>query len=1100
MVDEIGKDMMSRGYRLLTRVMSCDKLINANNIISDLKIYTNGKLYFDSSIVTKVNNTCSYPWIPFSNSCYLMVKQKKTWRDAQLHCERLSSSLLVIDEDDEFDFIAHNVSDNSMSSWVSFRYFNNSWRWSSGHELQEFRYFTINDLCNRMLPIRKRDLLCGCLKREKRGKLCMTVEECNDIQEAFICEKVVNPCLKYKPCGDGSTCVNTIVGYRCLCTHLWLGPNCRDAKSKRVQMIIAFILMIIAFFTPLSYKFAKRFCRSNGYEIIRYNGRQCSNCFASYNDDTNKPCSKYVRTTWQHNSSPLFIHSQVETISSLQRTATTKSLAICNQPVYSKLFETSSRDPYEFSKPSVSSKNRVSSMLSYLTILLSITLCLLSILIPLSIHSIQMHDASWQVNFSSPAAIARKTNTTKPSYKLDSQCHTIRSYKWQNSALLPISVIYSLCFIYVRRLTDKGSSRLSILPLDLFNRTHRFLNAAIFGLLTTEVLAIMEDAIQEVSNSQKYGILVTFCKKLTLVILIGMRRYPQLLSVGIDIPLVQLMAAFYSICDLLLYSVANLLCPSPIIRTRLKLAYGGADGHIWPIMLLSLICNCCQYVFASFVPAYFIIQFITRRQRLHQQHQWLKKQRSGVEHSSQSDNDYKAVKTTLLQQHSSEIQYTKDLLKMNIRRCSYYNSNVDLNKSLLRRLLGNHSKNCNRSSFGFSSKILSAYCIAFTLILNLTIKTCLYSALLVEEKVETMNNQDIILLTEQAINKYHLSLNRRLCICSIVSMLIFSVQIYYGLQRMQSHFLDAYKGRYDDIPPLGNFTASEIIEKSAHYAGYVVGYATWGYFILFKTVFFVSIVLQSLLSLNVYWLSKLFNYCVPLLLMYALKSTAIGLMSKFLFLSPADRPQIVLQCPYFFGSFSYFNLIFDCFLGMLSCWLRLLRSILTALLFMGRMDYSFMGRSLERLDHSYASYVAQIHLEVQHSHPILMAFVHLLLLDNDSKHHDQSVADCRKFSTFCKDRACKRRIRIRWFLAYTLIRNPGMKHYRKHMSSELKFRIKNMGRSPLSVGQTQLNQNDVYAVNRNQSGFVYLPPRDNLFKYDFFAGNKLYDHDCLKYY
>jgi hypothetical protein len=52
---------------------------------------------------------------------------------------------------------------------------------------------------------------------------------------------------------------------------------------------------------------------------------------------------------------------------------------------------------------------------------------------------------------------------------------------------------------------------------------------------------------------------------------------------------------------------------------------------------------------------------------------------------------------------------------------------------------------------------------------------------------------------------------------------------------------------------------------------------------------------------------------------------------------------------------------------------------------MGRLDYSFMGRNLERLDQGYATYVTFIHMEIIHGHPILGKI--LFLCRNNTLHN-----------------------------------------------------------------------------------------------------------------
>lgn len=51
-----------------------------------------------------------------------------------------------------------------------------------------------------------------------------------------------------------------------------------------------------------------------------------------------------------------------------------------------------------------------------------------------------------------------------------------------------------------------------------------------------------------------------------------------------------------------------------------------------------------------------------------------------------------------------------------------------------------------------------------------------------------------------------------------------------------------------------------------------------------------------------------------------------------------------------FFVFAYFNFFFDCFLGIVSCALRISKASFAALIFLPRLDYCIFGRTLEKVD------------------------------------------------------------------------------------------------------------------------------------------------------
>ena len=125
--------------------------------------------------------------------------------------------------------------------------------------------------------------------------------------------------------------------------------------------------------------------------------------------------------------------------------------------------------------------------------------------------------------------------------------------------------------------------------------------------------------------------------------------------------------------------------------------------------------------------------------------------------------------------------------------------------------------------------------------------------------------------------------------------------------------------------------------------------------------------------------------------------------------------------------FTYFNFFFDCFLGIISCGFRFLKSWLITFIFLPRLDYCTFGRSLEKLDSAFIPYVSFIHMECLHTHPVLIYFCSII--NEQINKRDQYLQISKRDMYLYTNH---QRIIFRWWLAITLSRNMQLIKLRKH--------------------------------------------------------------------
>jgi hypothetical protein len=270
--------------------------------------------------------------------------------------------------------------------------------------------------------------------------------------------------------------------------------------------------------------------------------------------------------------------------------------------------------------------------------------------------------------------------------------------------------------------------------------------------------------------------------------------------------------------------------------------------------------------------------------------------------------------------------------------------------------------------FTYSVQVLSTYTVALVIIYDLTCLLTFYGIHSIKNQLDRIH---LIILHQFNWNiDWGSTFVRDLFICSTLSVLIYSTQIINGLIKIQHDMINAYAGKYIDIPPRHNFSNNELMSKCLHYSGYLCGYTAWGFIIFYKLAFVVCLCFRLWIRYDSIWFQRMLTLCLPIVLVYLIKHSLMSLLSEFVFLQHFGRT-LSLNNRRLYFVFYYFNFFFDCFLGILSCVIRLSKSLLASLIFMGRLDYSFMGRNLERLDQGYATYVTFIHMEILHGHPIL---------------------------------------------------------------------------------------------------------------------------------
>ncbi|XP_072526297.1 stimulated by retinoic acid gene 6 protein-like [Salminus brasiliensis] len=252
------------------------------------------------------------------------------------------------------------------------------------------------------------------------------------------------------------------------------------------------------------------------------------------------------------------------------------------------------------------------------------------------------------------------------------------------------------------------------------------------------------------------------------------------------------------------------------------------------------------------------------------------------------------------------------------------------------------------------------------------------------------------------------------------------------------------------------------------YPGWQIAYTLWGYMIVhfgfhvFGTMFVYLVVVPIRSNGFFTWLLDVviflgnFFIVVVLLMLQILLVRIFFLQDK---LSPEDKQKpLALNNRKAFHNFNYFFFFYNVILGLGSCILRLCASAFVGLLLVSRINRTIMPKGFELLDKGYRTWIGMIMADHYHSNPVMVCFCHLLL-SRTLERQKATSAYSRLNNT--SERPVEVRVRSRWLLSYTLLRNPSLILLRKHRKHNSSF---NQGQVAVAWVLLQTQQRDTGAV------------------------------------
>ena len=306
-------------------------------------------------------------------------------------------------------------------------------------------------------------------------------------------------------------------------------------------------------------------------------------------------------------------------------------------------------------------------------------------------------------------------------------------------------------------------------------------------------------------------------------------------------------------------------------------------------------------------------------------------------------------------------------------------------------------------NFCFSTRVVCTYTVCFTVLYYFNCFLIFYGSIFV----------DLIYLP--------CAYKKSILFSCLFTSTICAIQLILSIRQFKTHLKNLYKGikEFDNENKI--FSSSKTAARSFSYSGLAVTYTCWGYIILF---FFITFIFFQVTTLIEFGGTKMAFILVLIIFPFFVSVISFKLMNRFMvtlatkFCFYNNKNMLTIKSLKMYSIFLYFKFFYDCFTGIALCFARMIKSIALSILYLPRLDYSFMGRNMEKMDTAFMSYIGYLHWESKHTNAIVISFCRLMLKTSKKKYG--RVADSDSYI----------RVRNKWQLLFFLYKNPSLKNYR----------------------------------------------------------------------
>ncbi|CAF3157984.1 unnamed protein product, partial [Rotaria sp. Silwood2] len=533
------------------------------------------------------------------------------------------------------------------------------------------------------------------------------------------------------------------------------------------------------------------------------------------------------------------------------------------------------------------------------------------------------------------------------------KCERDFDYRKENLSFAPFALSLVIIFSWsIKR--DKQRSNICygrpglLSPIKPFHTENRFITAAVFGIIFYAIVKIFEELFFGSYELLNRGVLIELMIRLGTSIIVGLRYYPVLASLQLRNIIVRFFACVYVLGDIGYTIIREGSCMgfiplsgsySVLEEAKLRMELGS-----W-FIIYGFIKNAPHFLFLAYIAAELCVRFVYDSIYIPLK----EKQSIWSAFISPLDELEKAKYyiAKLLRR-----RYSSSSLIINQQNTMTNNQNDKEHKS--------KQQNVNKQSsikkfleffynwdddFRYTTIATCTYTVAFVFLYYLAC-TSVFLYMSRTKGHITFIKSYIEYSANIELNETF-SFKNEIILSTIFTTFVFGFQLLIGMNNYKRHRLQINKNIYLEVPQLKISELDSVVSKSLRYSGFLIGYMAWGFVICFHLILLLLISIRILLF-KIRHIELILAIIVPVLIIYVLTMLSMKSIGKFLFIQNIDKKPM-LKCGKLYEIFAYFSFFADCFIGIASCIIRLVQATFLNVIYMARIDYSFLGRPLENL-------------------------------------------------------------------------------------------------------------------------------------------------------